>query len=244
MIIYPSIDIFSGKCVRLFKGSFQKISFYEDNPVKMAKIFLESNAKYIHIVDLNRAKNGNLNNLNIILDIYKETNLNIQLGGGIRNEEQIKYFLDNGIKRIVIGSLVVKNPILVKKLIEEYGNEKIVLALDVCIENNIPYIVYNGWQKTSKSCLWEFLSIFEKYGVKHILCTDIQKDGTLEGSNLDLYKLSIKNFPNFLYQASGGVSSVEEIIKLKQIGLSAVIIGKAFYENKLNIKEVINQVYL
>ena len=235
MIVLPAIDLINNQCVRLTKGDFNKKIIYNNNPLEVAKQFEKDGSKYLHIIDLDGAKNENSSQTETIINIAKNTNLKIQTGGGIRTKEQIKYLLDNGIDKVIIGSLAIKNTDLVKEWINFFGLEKIVLSFDVKIINNIPIVAISGWQENTIS-LWDILNNFQ---LKHILCTDINKDGMLQGVNINLY-IKIKNlFPNISLQASGGVSSLQDVKELKKNKIDKVIIGKALYENKFTLQEVL-----
>ena len=235
MIVLPAIDLINNQCVRLTKGDFDKKTIYNNNPLEVAKQFEKDGSKYLHIIDLDGAKNENSSQTETIINIAKNTNLKIQTGGGIRTKEQIKYLLDNGIDKVIIGSLTIKNTDLVKEWINFFGLEKIVLSFDVKIINNIPIVAISGWQENTIS-LWDILNNFQ---LKHILCTDINKDGMLQGVNINLY-IKIKNlFPNISLQASGGVSSLQDVKELKKNKIDKVIIGKALYENKFTLQEVL-----
>ena len=236
MNIYPAIDIKSGECVRLYKGSYDQVTVYEKDPLKMAQLFLDAGSKYLHVVDLDGAKLGQSVNLNLILKIKSNTDLIIQTGGGIRNYEQAKYILDNNIDRIIIGSLAVSNPIEIKRWLAEFGPEKIVLALDVRNEK----LAVHGWQTESHVTLWSLLDDYANSGLKHVLCTDIDKDGTLTGPNINLYKTCVEQYPDISFQASGGISQLDDLRQLKDIPVSGVIIGKALYENKFSLTEALN----
>lgn len=236
MKIYPAIDIKSGKCVRLYKGSYDLVTVYEENPITMALEFKKQGAEYLHIVDLDGAKLGQSVNLDLILDIKKQSELIIQTGGGIRDLEQATQLLNAGIDRIIVGSLAVSNPTEIKRWLSEFGPDRIVLALDVRQE----MLAVHGWQTDSQVTLWSLLEEYSTAGLKHVLCTDIDQDGTLEGPNFELYKKGRDKFPDILFQASGGVSSLEDLQKLSVIPVSGVIIGKALYENKFSLREALN----
>ncbi len=236
MNIYPAIDIKNGQCVRLYKGSYDHVTVYETDPLNMAEQFVENGAKYLHIVDLDGAKEGKSINLDKIIEIKNKFNLIIQTGGGIRTYEQAKNVLSKNIDRIIVGSLAVSNPSKIKRWINEFGPEKIVLALDVRNEK----LAVHGWQTESHLTLWSLLDDYANSGLKHVLCTDIDKDGTLTGPNFDLYKTCVEKYPAILFQASGGISQLNDLSQLKTIPVSGVIIGKALYENKFSLSEALN----
>lgn len=236
MKIYPAIDIKNGQCVRLYKGSYDHVTVYETDPLSMARQFADAGAAYLHVVDLDGAKEGKSINIDIILKIKNNYNLIIQTGGGIRNDEQARTLLNKGIDRIVVGSLAVANPSEIKRWLGEFGPERIVLALDVRHEK----LAVHGWQSNSEMTLWELLDEYKNTGLKHVLCTDIDKDGTLTGPNIGLYKTCVEKYPEILFQASGGISQLEDLNQLKHIPVSGVIIGKALYENKFSLAEALN----
>lgn len=233
MEIIPAIDIIRGKCVRLIKGNFFSEKIYSSNPLKIAKSFQKIGIRKLHLIDLDGAKSGKIKNWPIIKKIAKDTNLSIEFGGGIRTEKDIKKLLNLGIDRIIIGSLVIKEPKIFKKILKKFG-EKIIVGVDV--KNN--EIHYRGWQERSKKNLYIFLKNLVKLGVKTIICTDICRDGMLKGPNLSLYKKLIKNFPKLKIIASGGIRDEKDIGRLFTIGVAGVIIGKAIYEKKISLDDL------
>jgi phosphoribosylformimino-5-aminoimidazole carboxamide ribotide isomerase len=237
MKIIPAIDLINGKCVRLIKGDFAQKTVYSDDPVLVARSFEQKGSEYLHIIDLDGAKNSEMAQLATIRAISKNTNLKIQVGGGINNAKKIDSLFEIGIERVIIGSLAVKEPEKVKEWLQIYGNNKIVLALDVKITTDTPYISINGWQKTSEIKLWDILDDYTQ--AKHVLCTDIDKDGTLQKPNFALYKAMSKKYPHLLIQASGGVSSLDDIKELAEIGVDSAITGKALYEGKFTLEEAL-----
>lgn len=240
MKIYPAIDLKQGQCVRLTQGSYEHVTVYHTAPLAVAKSFEEQGASMLHVVDLDGAKEGKSINHEIIATIARETNLKIQTGGGIRTKQQVQAMLDKNISRVVLGSTAIKNPNEVKQWIEEFGAERIVLALDVRINNdNDPMLAVHGWQVASEKSLWRLLEEYQDAELKHVLCTDIQRDGLMQGPNLDLYQQCVKRFPSINFQASGGVSCMNDLDELKKIPVAGVIIGKALYENKIFIKDIV-----
>lgn len=234
MLIIPAIDLKNGKCVRLTQGVFQSEKVYSDNPVDMAKRWEKEGAKMLHLVDLDGAKNGTMANLKTIKKIIKNVNIPVQVGGGIRDEKTIKILLDTGVSGIVLGTIALENKALLTQLLKKYSSQ-IIIALDTKNGN----LVKRGWLgKTNKSYL-QAASEFEKQGVKKFMYTDVVKDGTLTEPN---YKEIIKlnktlSVPVLI---AGGISNIKDIKKLKSIGIKGVIIGKALYENRINLKEAIN----
>lgn len=238
MKIYPAIDLIDGKCVRLEKGDFAKKTIYNDSPIDMAKEFEQQGAKYLHIVDLDGTKAEGTKQTELIKKIVTTTSLNIQVGGGIRSQLEIENLLSVGVNKVVVGSLAVKNKSLMKSIIDKFGKDRITLALDVKISNEIPFIATTGWQNTSKETLFALMEYY-KDNLPDILCTDISKDGMLQGPNLTLYKNILNEYPETNLQASGGVSSLEDLQDLKEANMDGVIIGKALYENAFSLKEAL-----
>ena len=237
MKIIPAIDLINQKCVRLYKGDFNQEKSYDISPLDTAIQFEYEGAKSLHIVDLDKAKEGFSNNLEIIYKIAKKTNLSIQTGGGIREKSQITSLLENGIEKVIIGSLASSNLNLVKEWLDYFGNEKIVLAFDIEFIEKEPIVLTQAWQNKSSLNLWEVLELYPPN--IEILCTDIEKDGTLKSPNFFLYEKILEKFPNIKLQASGGISNIEDLILLKEKKIPSVIVGKALYEKKINLKEAI-----
>ncbi len=234
MLIVPAIDIKSGKCVRLTQGVFESEKVYSDNPVDMAKRWEKEGAKMLHLVDLDGAKNGTMANLKTIKNIARAVNIPVQVGGGIRDEKTIEILLEAGVSGIVLGTVALENKTLLVKLLKSYG-PRIIVALDT--KNGS--LVKRGWLgKTGKSCL-ETAKEFEKLGVGKFMYTDAIKDGTLTEPN---YKeiIKLKNTISTFLLVGGGVSGIDDIRKLKSIGIQGVIIGKALYEGRIDLKEAIN----
>jgi len=231
MQILPAIDLKDGKAVRLNKGIMDSAKIYSDEPLEVAKKFEEFGSKWLHLVDLNGAFVGNPANLEQIKKIVKNTSLLVELGGGIRDEDTIKMYLDLGIKRVILGSIALKNPHFVKEMAKKYP---IVVGIDA-IEGKV---AVEGWAEVSKIKATDLAKEFSKAGVEAIICTDISKDGMLSGVNVD-FTLSIKKASNLPTIASGGVKGIEDIIRCKEANIDGVIIGKAFYEGKIDLKEAI-----
>ncbi len=228
MIIYPAIDLQNGKCVRLSQGNFADSKVYAHDPVKMAQWFQDQGATWLHIVDLDAAQHVNNSQRSLIAKIIKSTTLNIQVGGGVRRLAQIEDYRELGAKRVIIGSMAYQNPQLVKQWIEIVGVDQIVLAFDCYSdESGNTNIAVQGWQEKTKMSL---TNIIEQFQCRHVLCTDIQRDGMLCGANIELYTQLNKQFPGIQLQASGGVATAEDLQKLRKINISGVIIGKAIYE--------------
>ncbi|WP_185872502.1 1-(5-phosphoribosyl)-5-[(5-phosphoribosylamino)methylideneamino]imidazole-4-carboxamide isomerase [Blattabacterium cuenoti] len=236
MNIIVAIDLIDGKCVRLIQGDFKKKKIYNNDPLEMA-YFLENNGiSRLHLVDLDGAKKGKVVHWKILEKIAKNTHLIIDFGGGIHTEDDIRAVFDNGGHMATIGSIAVKKPILLKKWIHIYGKEKILLGVD--IKNN--KIATNGWTKFFDIPFFDFLKEKNNHGIKKIFCTDISKDGIMSGPSFSLYKKIIQKFPNIEFIASGGIRNIEDINKLSNLGCKGVIIGKAIYEKKISLLELIN----
>ena len=234
MIVFPAIDIKGGKCVRLLKGDFKKVTQYEKTPLDQASIFSDLGFKYVHIIDLDGALEGKLVNKNLIEKILKNTNLKIQIGGGIRSLRDIKFFLDIGVDKVIIGTSAVENTQFLKEACDLYKN-KIALSLDV----RKGHIALSGWKKQTSILASEFVKKIKNFGVSRIIYTDIDKDGTKTGPNIfDTLKFS--KLTNIPVVASGGVASIEDInsIKKNSSNIEGVIVGKAIYDGSIDIKKL------
>ncbi len=240
-MIFPAIDLMDGGCVRLRKGDFSRRTNYDVDPITMAKNFAAAGASWLHIVDLDGAKNQMAAQFELILEIAQATSMKVQTGGGLRNIGQIKTLLGGGAQRVVIGSLAVKDPKLVKSWMHELGPEKIVLAIDIFTDlDGTPRPATHGWTQTSKRSLWQVIDEFLGAGLHTILVTDIAKDGGLQGSNIKLYKDIMRRYPKLDLISSGGVGSLEDVRILKNLKPAGIIIGKALYENKFTLREAIS----
>ena len=233
--LIPAIDLIDGKCVRLTKGDYNQKKVYNENPVEIAKGFEEMGFKRLHVVDLDGARSKHIVNVDVLKAITTETNLVVDFGGGIKSEEDIEKAFANGASMVTIGSIAVTQPELFLKWLDQYGAEKLILGADV--KNGM--ISINGWKEDSAEQLLPFLKKYIDHGVKNVLCTEISKDGTLQGPALQLYQEIMAAYPQLHLIASGGVSSNEDIIALDQTGIPAVVFGKAFYEGKINIPELL-----
>lgn len=239
MVIYPAIDLRDGKCVRLYKGDFAQTKIYDETPEKMLAEFAKSGANWVHMVDLDGAKAGRVLQDKFIGELLKNnTQLKIEVGGGIRTTFDVEALFNAGVSRVVVGSLSVSNPTLVNEWIDRFGADKIVLALDCSLDSNdIPKIRTHGWQEESALSIYDVLANYPK--AKYVLCTDIAVDGTLEGPSINLYKQMQKNCPDIEIIASGGVGKIEDVEALKKLGVHGVVIGKAIYEGKFTVSEAL-----
>ncbi|WP_017445258.1 1-(5-phosphoribosyl)-5-[(5-phosphoribosylamino)methylideneamino]imidazole-4-carboxamide isomerase [Gayadomonas joobiniege] len=239
-MIIPAIDLIDGKVVRLYQGDYAQKTEYTYDPIDVVKKYANGGAKWLHIVDLTGAKDVEKRQLELIKSMVDTGLMRFQAGGGIRRKKDVEQLLEAGVERVVIGSLAVKQPELVKNWIDTYGPNAIVLALDININaNGDKMIATHGWQEDSGVKLEDLLADFAQVGVRHVLCTDISKDGTLKGSNVELYSELVKAFPNIHWQASGGIGQLTDISDLKPAKVSGVILGRALLEGKFTIEEAI-----
>lgn len=233
MIILPAIDIKDGNCVRLFKGDFSTVEKVAENYMDTAKSFAQSGANWIHMVDLDGAKAGKPMNSEIFLDVAKNTSLKVELGGGIRSLETIEFYLSSGISRVILGSIALKNPLLVKEAVQEYG-DKIAVGIDAMNEK----VSVEGWLDSSEVNYIDLAKEMVSYGVKYIIFTDISRDGTLSGPNMEqLMKLNQAVNCNII--ASGGIHTIQDIADCKVNKLYGAICGKSIYKGTLNLKEAV-----
>ena len=233
MRIIPAIDIIEGKCVRLSKGDFETKKIYNESPLEVAKTFEDYGIKYLHLVDLDGAKSKHIVNYNVLETLALKTSLKIDFGGGLKSDTDLKIAFENGASQITGGSIAVKSPETFVSWIKAYGSEKIILGADV---KGI-HIATDGWLETSDQTLFEFVKHYQTKGVKYVICTDISKDGMMEGPAVDLYKNLLAETEVKLI-ASGGISKIEELPKLQQLGCEGIIIGKAIYENRISLKQL------
>ena len=239
-MIIPAIDLIDGSVVRLYQGDYEQKTKYEFDPVDVGNDYADQRATWLHIVDLTGAKDTSKRQLTLIKSMVDTKRMQFQAGGGIRSEEEVAQLLDIGVSRVVIGSLAVKQPELVKSWVTKYGAEHIVLALDINIsENGEKLIATHGWQENSGVALEDLLNDFASVGATHVLCTDISRDGTLQGANVELYEEISARFPNVSWQASGGIGSLNDISALKPTNVGGVILGRALLEGKFTVKEAI-----
>jgi len=236
MKIIPAIDIIDGKCVRLTQGDYGQMKVYRENPVDVALEFQNANLEYLHLVDLDGAKKGRVINWKIIGDIQQQTALTVDFGGGVKTDEEVEELLDLGISQINIGSLAIKEPEKFISWLEKFGAENFILSADVKNEN----VMINGWLESSNYRLFDLIEKFIAHGLKYVTCTDIGSDGMLSGPNISLYKKIKSMFPELNINASGGVTSIDDIKELQYLNLHGAIIGKAIYEGKLNLAELKN----
>ena len=233
MHIFPAIDLYNKKAVRLFKGDYEQMTVYSDNPIEIARDFEAAGARFIHMVDLEGARDGSTPNLSIVADVAQNTSLFVEIGGGIRDMETVEKYLSAGVSRVILGTAAVNDEAFLKAAVDKYG-EKIAVGADV----KDGYIAIKGWLEQSAYTLEAFLARMQEIGVKTIICTDISKDGAMKGTNRELYRQLSAQFDMNIV-ASGGVSSIDDIKALADMGLYGAIIGKAYYTGAIDLREAI-----
>lgn len=232
--IIPAIDIIDGKCVRLSQGDYNDKKVYNENPLDVAKMFEDSGIKRLHLVDLDGAKAKRIINHKVLEDIATNTSLTIDFGGGVQSDEDIEKAFTSGAAMVTGGSIAVRNKDLFCRWIEKYGNDKIILGAD-CKDHKI---AVSGWQESTSIGIIPFIGDYKQRGTTKVVCTDISKDGMLEGPSMALYKEILSAYPDLYLIASGGVSCLQDILDLESAGVPAVILGKAIYENRVTLKEL------
>lgn len=229
----PAIDLLNGQAVRLHQGSYQEVTVYHETPLEQARVFADAGFDHIHVVDLNGAKEGKFVNLPHIQKIIDELGISVQTGGGIRTFEDVTMLLEAGLSKVICSSMAIKNEKDWLKALQQFP-ERMILGMDL----KDGKIAYSGWLETAEESATSFLSRMIDHGLQEILCTDISKDGTLAGPNVELYKNLKAEFPEIRLIASGGVSSVEDLQELDAANMDAVVVGKAFYEHRVSLKEM------
>lgn len=238
MLILPAIDLMDGACVRLEQGAFASAVRYPADPLEMALTFEQAGATWLHVVDLDGARTGQPGNREWVRRICRESGLKVQTGGGLRTESDAEEILQNGIDRAVIGTLAVRDCAAVARLVERFGADRITVALDIRPSDAGPELAVEGWQSRAGGDLQGSLARFRDIGVRHVLVTDISRDGMLKGPNLSLYAKLAGDFPEFAFQASGGVASTGDLAGIRAAGAAAVIVGKAIYEGRIALDEL------
>ncbi|WP_395046321.1 1-(5-phosphoribosyl)-5-[(5-phosphoribosylamino)methylideneamino]imidazole-4-carboxamide isomerase [Flavobacterium sp.] len=236
MRIIPAIDIIDGKCVRLSKGDYNTKIIYNENPLEVAKEFEAHGIEYLHLVDLDGAKSSQIVNYKILEQIASQTSLKIDFGGGLKSDNDLRIAFESGANQITGGSIAVKNPDLFNKWIIKYGANKIILGADA----NNEKIAISGWLEESNEELIPFIQNYQNKGIQYVICTDINKDGMLEGPSFDLYTKILEQAKGIKLIASGGISTFDELPKLAELGCEGTIIGKAIYENRITLKQLEN----
>ena len=238
MRIIPAIDIIEGKCVRLSKGDYSTKKIYNENPLEIAKMFQDYGVEHLHLVDLDGAKASHIVNYKVLETIASKTNLSIDSGGGLKSDEDLKIAFESGANQITGGSIAVKSPEIFKKWLAKYGSDKIILGADA----NNEKVAVGGWLEESDKELIPFIQNYEKEGASYVICTDISKDGMLQGPSFDLYEKILSETANIKLIASGGISTFDELPKLAEMGCEGTIIGKAIYEHKISMKQLENYI--
>lgn len=233
MRIIPAIDIIGGKCVRLTKGDYSTQKTYNENPLEVAKFFEDNGVQYLHLVDLDGAKSNQIINHKVLYEIASKTNLKIDFGGGLKQNKDLEIAFENGANQITGGSIAYKNPALFLEWLQRFGAEKIILGADALNRK----IATQGWLETSETDVVDYILEYEKKGIQYVISTDIEKDGMLNGPSIELYDEIIKSSKVKLI-ASGGITTIDDVMKLKELGCEGAIIGKAIYENTIDLKEL------
>lgn len=234
MTIIPAIDIIEGKCVRLTEGDYSQKKIYNEHPLEVAKQFEDAGMKRLHLVDLDGAKAGKVQNWKVLETLAGKTNLTIDFGGGIKTEKDVRIVFDSGAALATVGSIAVKDEVLFCTWLESFGADKFLLGADVKEEK----IAVGGWLETTSIWIYDFIEKYMAKGVQQLFCTDVSKDGRLEGPSIDLYKNIMTRFPSLHFIASGGVSNLNDLEELQTIGCSGAIVGKAIYENRITLEEL------
>jgi phosphoribosylformimino-5-aminoimidazole carboxamide ribotide isomerase len=232
--IIPAIDIIDGKCVRLTEGDYSQKKIYNEQPLEVARQFEDAGLTRLHLVDLDGAKEGAVRNWKVLEKIAGKTSLIIDFGGGIKSEKDVEIVLECGATLATVGSIAVKNEIEFLKWLPRFGADKFFLGADVKNEK----ITVSGWQETTNTWIYDFIEKYLNEGIRHLFCTDVSKDGKLEGPSIDLYKRVVEQFPSLHFVASGGVSSMHDLSKLVEIGCKGAIVGKAIYEGRISLAEL------
>ena len=236
MRIIPAIDIINGKCVRLSKGDYATQKIYNENPLEVAKMFEAHGVKHLHLVDLDGAKASHIVNHKVLETIATNTSLSIDFGGGLKSDNDLRIAFESGAKQITGGSIAVKNPEIFKSWLQKFGADKIILGADAMDEK----VAVSGWLEESDEKLIPFVKAYQLEGVSYVICTDISKDGMLQGPSFDLYEKMLKEIPNIKLIASGGISTYDELPRLAEMGCEGTIVGKAIYEHKISMKQIEN----
>ena len=236
MRIIPAIDIIEGQCVRLSKGDYDTKKVYNENPLEVAKEFEASGIEYLHLVDLDGAKSKHIVNHRVLEQIATQTGLKIDFGGGLKTDDDLRIAFESGANQITGGSIAVKDSETFTRWIETYGANKIILGADALDEK----VAVSGWQEESKEELLPFIQAYQEKGIQYVICTDISKDGMLEGPSFELYEKILSTTSDLKLIASGGISTFDELPRLAELGCEGTIIGKAIYENRISLKQLEN----
>ena len=240
-MLIPALDLINGEVVRLQQGDFARQTTFASNPLPIVADYQQAGAQWLHLVDLDGARDPAKRQLALLKDITSATTMNVQVGGGIRSQADLEGLFNAGVQRVVVGSVAVREPRLVQQWLETYGPDAIVLALDVNIDDNgVAYVATHGWQETSELTLNQLIDAYLPYGLRHVLCTDISRDGMLSGCNINLYRQLKTDYPQVQVQASGGVAGLNDLELLQAIGCDAAILGKALLTGKFTLEEALS----
>ena len=242
MKIIPAIDIIEGKCVRLTKGDYSTKKIYNENPLEVAKAFEAAGIQYLHVVDLDGAKASQIVNHKVLEEIASKTSLKIDFGGGLKSDKDLEIAFNSGANQVTGGSIAVKNPTVFESWIAKFGADKIILGADFYPDSSGGKIATNGWQEESSLALIPFIKGYQEKGIQYVICTDISKDGMLQGPSFEVYQQILSEVKNLKLIASGGISTFDELPKLAEIGCEGVIIGKAIYENNISLQQLENYI--
>jgi phosphoribosylformimino-5-aminoimidazole carboxamide ribotide isomerase len=234
MKIIPAIDILKGKCVRLTQGNFDSVKVYKGDPVEVALEFQNADLEYLHLIDLDGAKKGKVVNWRVIAELQEKTAMLIDFGGGVKSDDDVIQLLELDISQINVGSIAIKEPEMFIRWLDEFGADNFILSADVWNEN----IMIHGWLEESELRLYDHIENYMKHGLRYVTCTDIKADGMLKGPNFTLYENLKKRFPELKITASGGISSISDLVRLKELALHGAIIGKALYEQTIKLEEL------
>ena len=239
MRLIPAIDLRGGRCVRLLQGRFDRETVYGDDPLALLHRYAGLGARQVHVVDLDGARSGSAENRAIVASLVLDGCATIQLGGGIRTRQSAAEWLELGARQVVIGSAAVEKPDEVRGWLRELGRDQLILAFDVRVDaDGTPYAATQGWERSTRHSLWELVAAFEQAGLRHVLCTDVHRDGALSGPNVALYAEAVRRFPSIDWQASGGVSVAADLAALAQTGVAGAISGRALLEDRLDTREI------
>ncbi len=242
MELFPAIDLKGGQCVRLTQGDFDTAKIYESDPLAQAEKFAQAGAKWLHVVDLDGARVGEMQQLDIVSKIAAQSPLKVEVGGGIRSAQMIEKLLNAGVERVVIGSLAVKNRPLVQEWLKTFEPQRIVLAFDIKYTDGNPEVLTHGWQSGSQQLLWDVLDAYEQSGLTNVMCTDVTRDGMLAGIDAGFYKTICAQAPHLDVLASGGVKGLEDLLNLAKVPVAGAIVGKAIYEGKIDLTQAVREV--
>ena len=239
-MILPALDLLDGDVVRLYQGDYRQKKIYTTNALQRMNQYVAEGAQWVHLVDLNGAKDPTQKQQDIVRELVENCNGQVQLGGGVRTEDDVAFWLALGVGRVIIGSTAIRSPGVVAKWIEKYGSERIVLALDTYADDDEVFVLpTDGWCERSNQTLADSLDFYTRVGATHILCTDINRDGTMTGANNNLYRWMCQTYSELKVQASGGIATLTDITEVQKTGVDAVILGKSLLESQFTVKEAI-----